>query len=310
MEDIEEEVGLNQSRDLMNNPQYINAVQAVWSIETDKGGMSLADIWQETEFMRVQMLKTQRMMRPHIVPDLYQKVKEHAKGKTDCEERTVMCCMMMFALRLVIANMDKDSTLEDAKEKNPNHKIIKAIVRMLAQKMQKDEERMEEMKLLLQTIDKDGDENEEDGIVVPYGLDILTDAPDWTVKLKVIFSTYADKADKLIDRKVGDKFDEVWKELAEDSRFAEEMRQSSLGQDFNLLLLFNVYGMMHPDFYISSCRGAQTIAKVVGACPTFKDKDHHYSKDYFNKNLLDRLQQGFKSQSLLDHVKLIIAKHT
>lgn len=294
---------LNLSRDLMQHAQYINAIHAVWSIETDKGGLPLSKLWEETEWMRHQMLLTQRDNRPFIVADLYGALKQHAEGaKSQCVERSVMCIMMLFALRLVTASKKKDD--------NPNAKVIRAIVRMLAEKMNTNEERMEEMKRLLQTIDKDGDENERDGsAIVEMGVDILADDADWQQNLLAIVETYIQKADKLIDRQMSDAFDAVWEDLLRDSQFIAEMRESSLGENFNLKLLFNVFGLMHPDYYKSTCRGALTIAREVGANPTLKDQTHHYSKDYFNKYEIEKLNQGFKTDQLLEHVISIIDKH-
>ena len=294
---------LNLSRDLMQHAQYINAIHAVWSIETDKGGLPLSNLWEETEWMRQQMLLTDRQKRAFIVADLYGALKQHAEAAgSQCVERSVMCMMMLFALRLVTASKKKDD--------NPNAKVIRAIVRMLAEKMNANEERMDEMKRLLQTIDKDGDENERDGsAIVEMGVDILADDAEWQEKLWYIVNTYIKKADKLIDYQKSDAFDAVWEELINDSRFVEEMRLSTLKQNFNLNLLFNVFGLMHPYYYKTSCRGAKSIAKVVGYNAELKNEDHCYAKEYFNKNEIAKLKFGFKTDELLEHVKNIIERH-
>lgn len=302
-EDLQLDRQLNQSKDLMQNAQYVNATHAVWSIETDRGGLPLSELWEATEWMRAQMLRTDRGMRPFIVADLYGGLKQKMEAAgSKCVERSVMCAMMLFALRLVTASKKK--------EDNPNAKVIREIVRMLTEKMNASEERMEEMKRLLRTMDEDGDRNEQDGsAVVEMGIDILADKADWKMKLRAIVDTYANKADKLIARQMNEAFDAAWEELLDDSRFTVEMRVSSLSQDFNLNLLFNVFGLMHPEYYNSSCKGALTLARVVGARPTKKNKDGHYSKDYFNKNEIEKLKFGFKTQELLDHVNEIIEKH-
>ena len=294
---------LNLSRDLMQNAQYVNATHAVHSIETDKGGLPLSAIWEGTEWMRSQMLQTDCQDRPFIVPDLYTSLKSYAKQKgSQCVERSVMCIMMMFALRLVTASKNR--------EDNPNEKVIRSIVRVLAGKMKENEERMTEMKQLLQTIDADGDDNERDGTaVVQMGVDILEADADWKADLRAIVQTYIDKADSLVDSRMSEAFDAVWEDLLQDNRFVEAMKEPSLKQCFNLNLLFNVFGLMWPDYYKSTCRGASTIARAVGADPTPKDKDHHYSKDYFSIYQVDKLKHGFKSEDLLNHVKGIIHKH-
>ena len=297
-----EDLQLNRSRDLMENPQYKNATHAVWTIETDKGGLPLSKLWEETEWMRAQMLRTQREERPFIVADLYGVLKQHAEAAgSQCVERSVMCVMMLFALRLVTASKKK--------EENPNSNVIREIVRMLSDKMNANPERMEEMKRLLKTIDEDGDRNEKDGTaVVNMGIDILADETDWKARLRTIVDIYVQKADKLIDRHKSDAFDAVWEELLEDSRFVQEMRLSSLDQDFNLNLLFNVFGLMRP-YYNTKCRGALSIARLVGYNSDLKNQYHCYSKDYFSENEIAKLKYGFKTDELLNHVKSIIDKH-
>lgn len=294
---------LNQTRDLMKHPQYINATHAVMSIETDKGGLPLRVLWAGTEWMREQMLRTNREVRPFIVPELYIEAKKIVETlESKCVERSVMCIMMLFALRLVTAS--------HSAEDNPNAKVIRAIVRVLTDKMKENEERMEEMKHLLQIIDKDGDENERDGTaVVQMGVDILADDADLKVKLRVIVEFYKEKADKILDRHKYEAFDAVWEDLLDDSRFLQEMRHGSLEQEFNLLLLFNVYGLMYPEFYNTQCRGALSIAKTVGYNQKLKNKYHCYSKDYFNKNEIAKLKYGFKTDELLEHVKSILEKY-
>ena len=294
---------LNLSRDLMQNAQYVNATHAISVIETDKGGLPLSAIWEGTEWLCSQMLLTDQQMRPFLIPDLYAALKKYAveAGSKD-EERSVMCIMMLFALRLTTASKNK--------EDNPNAKLIRAIVRLLVGKMKENEERMDEMKRLLKTIDVDGDDNERDGTaVVQMGVDILEADADWKSDLRAIVQTYINKADSLVDYQMSEAFDAVWEELLEDNRFVEEMKEPSLKQSFNLNLLFNVFGLMFPDYYKSTCRGASTIAKAVGADPTMKDKDHHYSKDYFSIYQIEKLKHGFKSDDLLNHVKGIIHKH-
>lgn len=287
----------------MENPQYKNAAHAVWTIETDQGGLPLSKLWEETEWMRRQMLRTQREERPFLVPDLYAALKQRAEeAKSQCPERSVMCAMMLFALRLVTASKKK--------EENPNAQVIRSIVRMLSDKMKANPERMEEMKRLLKTIDEDGDRNEQEGTaVVEMGIDILADEADWTARLRTIVDVYIQKADTLIDRRMSDAFDAVWEELLQDSRFIQEMRVSTLDQDFNLNLLFNVFGLMHPAYYNTKCRGALSIARLVGYNPDLKNQYHCYSKDYFNENEIKKLKYGFKTDELLNHVKNIIDKH-
>lgn len=310
MEDPTEEIALNAARDLMKHPQYVNAIHAIWDIETDKGGLSPTDIWAETDFMRSEMLKTDADKRSFLVPDLYEAVKRHVHAKgSACEERSTMCCLTLFALRLITAGTRPDSTTDECRRDNPHYPIIQAILRVLCEKMNRDETRMREMHLLLSTIDHDGDENEARGIKVPFGTDILAGDPDWNERLKTILQTYADKADPLINRSKYTRFDALWDRLARDTRFANEMRTPTLGKDYNLKLIFNVYALLYPAFYNSRCRGAESIARVVGENPMSRGKDKHYDKKYFNKSYLDNPTlsfSAFKSEDFLNHIKGII----
>ena len=307
MEDPTEEISLNAVRDLMAHPQYVNANHAIWSMETDKGGLSLTDIWAETDFMCEEMLKTNDDKRCFLVPNLYEAVKKHVHAKgSACEERSTMCCLMLFALRLITAGTRPDSTPDECRQDNPHYLIIHDIARLLGDKMKQDETRRKEMQQLLSIIDRDGDENEARGVKVPFGTDILAGAPDWSERLRTILQTYADKADPLIDRSMNTRSDALWEQLARNTRAATEMRTPTLGKDYNLKLIFNVYALLSPDFYNSSCKGAQSIARVVGENPLSKGKNKHYDKNYFNKNTLDEKNSAFKSEDFLNHVKGII----
>lgn len=298
-----EAIRLNEARDLIaSQTLFVNANFAVWSVETDCGGLEPEEIWRETEWLRSELLRTNRNDREHMIMSLYQSLAKKYKGKVDNVSRTVMCIMLLFANRLVVAKKDQES--------NPNQKVIRAIVRVLSSKMV-DDGLKESMVKMLARIDMDGTDNEKKGREIPWDVDILADDPDWADQMKAVLATYADKAEAILIRNAGDAFDAIWEELAGDNLFASEMRVSSLGQNYNLKLLFAVYGLMlNAGIYTSQVKGAQSIAKVVGLNPTFNKKDNHYSKDYFNPNEIEKCTQGIKSQQMLDLVKRIIKKHT
>ena len=300
---IDENLEIHKAQDYTDNQQYVNAQFAIGRIETDKGGLTLNRIWEETEWLRQQMLLTPKHKRHVMVEGLYQQMTLRIKDDTQDVERSLMCVMMMFALRLVTAS--------DKKEGHPNGLIISAIVRLLTYKAERDEELKKNLKELYATMDKDGDYYEKMGCPVDMNVDILADDADWNEQLSRILDHYVRKADKhdIVARNRGDEFDAVWEALAKDSLFAQEMRTSSLGRDFNLLLIFNVYGLMYPYFYSTKIRGAQSLAKTVGENPSARSKNKWYSKGYFNVHEIEMMKHAIKTDQLLNHLRKIIKQN-
>ena len=300
MTTIDNEIDLNEARDLLDETLYVNALHAIWLVETDCNGLDCNEVWRATEWMRKEMLKTKRQDRQYMVEILYQELKKKYNGKTTNVDKTVMCIMMLFADRLITAHEDQSQ--------NPNHELIRRIIMVVCTKIKDDTELKKSLALMLAEMDKAGTENEEKGRMIPWGLDILADDPDWSIQLKAVFKKYADMADPLIQGHLLVYFGALWDELAEDSQFAAEMKTSTLGQNFNLQLLFNVYGLLHPNFYNTKV-GIATIAKTVGANPNARGVNKHYSRGYFTPHEVERFDHAIKSQQLLDHIKGIIQKH-
>ena len=300
MTTIGNEIYLNEARDLMDETLYVNALHAIWRVEADCGGLDSIEVWRETEWLREEMLKTKRQNRQHMVETFYLHLKRKYTEKTTNIDKTVMCIMMLFANRLITANKDQS--------KNPNYELIRRIVKVVSNKIKEDADLKKNLVIMLTEMDKAGTEYEEKGHMIPWGLNILADDPDWSIQLKAVFKKYADMADPLIQGHLLVSFGTLWNELAEDSQFAAEMKTSTLGQNFNLQLLFNVYGLLHPNFYNTKV-GIATIAKTVGANPKAQNKDKCYSRGYFTPREIERFDHAIKTQQLLDHINLIIQKH-
>ena len=300
MTTIGNEIYLNEARDLMDETLYVNALLAIWRVEADCGGLDSIEVWRETEWLREEMLKTKRQNRQHMVETFYLHLKRKYTEKITNIDKTVMCIMMLFANRLITANKDQS--------KNPNYELIRRIVKVVSNKIKEDADLKKNLVIMLTEMDKAGTENEEKGHMIPWGLDILADDPDWSIQLKAVFKKYADMADPLIQGHLLVSFGTLWNELAEDSQFAAEMKTSTLGQNFNLQLLFNVYGLLHPNFYNTKV-GIATIAKTVGANPNARNEDKCYSRSYFTPREIKNFKHAIKSQQLLDHINQIIQKH-
>lgn len=300
-ENIETDIGYNEALDYSDDVQYANAIFAIGRVETDNGGLTLNQIWEETEWLRRVMLQTPKEKRHLVLDELCRQIRERNKAASEDVERTQMCILTMFALRLIKAS--------ETKVDNPNYTLIRAMVKYVSYKAKKDDELMAALKELVQTIDQDGDENEENGMKVEFGVDILAADGDWTPQLWHIVEAYIQKADTagIIARgKAGEAFDAAWEALVKDDRFAAEARESSLGKNYNLRLIFNVFGLMYPWAYTTKIRGYQGIAKVVGDNPEARGQNKFYSKDYFNSNSISQLQQAIKTDSLLTHICEII----
>lgn len=297
--EIEEDLDFQSTLDYADDVQYENAVVAIGRIETDRGGLGINKIWAETEKLRELMIRTPRekretMILVHAIPKLMRKYGN--------DKLTLMCILTMFALRLIKAS-------KTPKDENPHVGIIRAIVRHLGYYAERDGQLMKELRELIKTIDTDGDKNEALGKVVAFDDDILSIDDGWRSELRIIVELYkkkADEADIIQYGPEGDAFDRVWEALLNDNEFVAEMKRKSLGQDFNLLLLFSIYGLMYPWAYNTKVKGAKSLAKTIGYNPNSRNKDKCYSKDYFNIYEIKKLKEGIKTQLMLDHIQKII----
>lgn len=271
--DENNEMQTQKAHDFLKDVQYQNAVFAIRQIETDRGGLTLREIWEETEKLRERLLGVEGELRDSYLIDWLPNPEKAYGGISKHPVRTQMCVLILFALRLIKAERDQ--------EKNPHREIIRAIVRLVGERAKQEAALMEDLRKLMRTIDKDGDANEAKGKVVEFGVDILQQK-NWSEELRTIVERYKKKAYEagIIANKA--LFESIWEALLQDNWFVAEMRAPSLEQPFNLRLLFNAYGMIFrrvPSvYYASKIRGGQSLAKRIGE----KEGGRPYSKDYFN----------------------------
>lgn len=271
--DENNEMQTQKAHDFLKDVQYQNAVFAIRQIETDRDGLTLREIWEETEKLRERLLGVEGELRDSYLIDWLPNPEKAYEGISKHPVRTQMCVLILFALRLIKAERDQ--------EKNPHREIIRAIVRLVGERAKQEAALMEDLRRLIRVIDQDGDANEAKGKVVEFGVDILQQK-NWSEELRTIVERYKKKAYEagIIANKA--LFESIWEALLQDNWFVAEMRAPSLEQPFNLRLLFNVYGMIFrrvPSvYYASKIRGGQSLAKRIGE----KEGGRPYSKDYFN----------------------------
>lgn len=271
--DENNEMQTQKAHDFLKDVQYQNAVFAIRQIETDRGGLTLREIWEETEKLRERLLGVEGELRDSYLIDWLPNPEKAYGGISKHPVRTQMCVLILFALRLIKAERDQ--------EKNPHREIIRAIVRLVGERAKQEAALMEDLRRLIRVIDQDGDANEAKGKVVEFGVDILQQK-NWSEELRTIVERYKKEAYEagIIANKA--LFESIWEALLQDNWFVAEMRAPSLEQPFNLRLLFNVYGMIFrrvPSvYYASKIRGGQSLAKRIGE----KEGGRPYSKDYFN----------------------------
>lgn len=271
--DENNEMQTQKAHDFLKDVQYQNAVFAIRQIETDRGGLTLREIWEETEKLRERLLGVEGELRDSYLIDWLPNPEKAYEGISKHPVRTQMCVLILFALRLIKAERDQ--------EKNPHAPIIEAIVRLVGERAKQEAALMEDLRRLIRVIDQDGDANEAKGKVVEFGVDILQQK-NWSEELRTIVERYKKEAYEagIIANKA--LFESIWEALLQDNWFVAEMRAPSLGQPFNLRLLFNAYGMIFrrvPSvYYASKIRGGQSLAKRIGE----KEGGRPYSKDYFN----------------------------
>lgn len=271
--DENNEMQTQKAHDFLKDVQYQNAVFAIRQIETDRGGLTLREIWVETEKLRERLLGVEGELRDSYLIDWLPNPEKAYGGVSKHPVRTQMCVLILFALRLIKAERDQ--------EKNPHREIIRAIVRLVGERAKQEAALMEDLRRLIRVIDQDGDANEAKGKVVEFGVDILQQK-NWSEELRTIVERYKKKAYEAGIIANEALFESIWEALLQDNWLVAEMRAPSLEQPFNLRLLFNVYGMIFrrvPSvYYASKIRGGQSLAKRIGE----KEGGRPYSKDYFN----------------------------
>lgn len=217
--DENNEMQTQKAHDFLKDVQYQNAVFAIRQIETDRDGLTLRGIWEETEKLRERLLGVEGELRDSYLIDWLPNPEKAYGGISKHPVRTQMCVLILFALRLIKAERDQ--------EKNPHREIIRAIVRLVGERAKQEAALMEDLRRLIRVIDQDGDANEAKGKVVEFGVDILQQK-NWSEELRTIVERYKKKAYEAGIIANEALFESIWEALLLDEWFVSRMSQKSL----------------------------------------------------------------------------------
>ena len=278
------------TRELLGDPQFLIAQTPIDCIETRRGGLSMRQIWLECEWLRKQYVETPVNRRFGLITPCYKKLATHTYNGEPYALRSLMVILMLFLLRLEYAHKDP--------LKNPHRRIMNDIIHLVAFELRKDILLKREITLLLQMIDKYGDELEAEGVEIPY-VDILAvdDVSVADVRTHVFGCVDKLSEQHAIEQRKAQAVCAIWDELFERPWFLSLMQVPTLEAEFNLKLVFNIFGLLFPRFYTAKVRGANTLAQLIAPNEQARGKDKFFSKSYFSRSAIAK----FKGVSALDN---------
>lgn len=275
-------------REFLDSQLFRNASKALTHLETDAGGLTAAEVWQEVENLLVDLRTTDADDREDMVSLLYSKVKrrvriirrddESAAPRTDAEvERTTTCVLYCLALRLEATTRKQDE--------NPHNDLLDELVDELI--------RMHHpvLAMLYHEIKTQGDKNERRNKVVPE-LDPLKVEDKRKADLLKVVNHYANRIMKDVEYKRRDAFSLFWDKVMEDDRICQLLMEfvpisgdehKELGITYNAKAMFNIYGMLLKRGVFSGVKGPTPLAKRLTEhedCDKLKMVSAKY--EYFN----------------------------
>ena len=277
-------------REFLKSQIFRNASSILTHIETDNGGLTAAEIWEEVDGLIKELRRTEPEDREALVSHLYSKTRRKVQdicrdGKTQKREipeieQTVTCILYCLALRL-------EATCKEA-ESNPHNDLLDALVEELI--------RLDHpiLPLLHKGIKAAGDKYENKAgreLIVEH--DLLKIGDGWKEQLGVVFDHYADRISNFVDSGHREKFDALWKTFIEDTMVSQLMKDyvpikgdehKELDIQYNAKALFNIYGLLYRKGFFTGINGETPLAKKL---------TEHY--DCETGNLVSAKYEYFKS---------------
>jgi len=256
-------------REFMRTQLFRNANRTLTRLETEAGGLTPAEVWQEVEGiineLRGMEVDDRDVMVSQITTNLRRKLKkierddeQVVRGK-DEQDRTITCILYCLALRLEATTKQQDE--------NPHNDLLDALVEEL------DHINHQCLPLLFYFIKADGERNENRNQFVEEE-DPLRVKDGWLYQMSVVVNHYANRMNPKVERHGRDAFDRFWDIAQKDMMFSGLLRMkkniagdehTELGFDYNSTFIFNVYGLLykHAFFNAGEINGWDPLAKAV-----------------------------------------------
>lgn len=296
-------------REFLKSEQFRYATNALSEYETDDGGLTPAEVWQEVNMLLDYLKTVDEGDRDVMVTQLFNQEKRRLKtivredGPVTLEgesiDRTLTSVFYCLALRL-----ERTCRIQS---KNPHNDLIDAIVL----KLNKIHHRI--LPLLYYTINRDGDNGEKKSHSEMLPLDPLSVNGDWEEKLREIFDHYSERMWKYVNSSHQTAYNEFWEKLTQDENIIALMKEdrcvkgdesNEFGVAYNAKAIFNIFGMLYGRGYFQQINGWKPLAEKVSEHYDRKTNNKVRAKaEYFKIEEAGTLSQFFGIPSdLLDKI--------
>lgn len=302
-------------REFLKSDQFRYAANALSEYETDEGGLTPAEVWQEVNMLLEYLKTVDSDDRDVMVTQLFNQEKRRLKCierddgvirlDDDAMDRTLTSVFYCLALRL-------ERTCKTQSE-NPHNDLIDAIVL----KLNKIHHRI--LPFLHYVINQDGEKGEKKSRSEMRPLDPLAVNEDWEEKLSEIINHYSDRMWNYVKSSHQTAYNEFWKKLIQDEKLIALMAEDKcvkgdesfeFGVAYNAKAVFNIFGMLYGRGYFQQITGWKPLAEKVSEHYDGKTNNKVKAKaEYFKIEQRGTLNQFFGIPSdLLDIIRTYMEK--
>lgn len=255
-------------REFLASQQFRNASRALSEYETDAGGLTPAEVWQEVNLILADLRTIDAADREDMVVQLFNREKRRLRTierdgevmrlEGDGMNRTLTSIFYCLALRL-----ERTSKVQ---AENPHNYLIDAIVRKLA------DIHHPVLALLHYVINKDGDAYEARHHKEISPLDPLAEDGEWLPMLNKVLDHYSNRMWTFVKRDRQTDYNRFWEQLISNRSFVALVQEdgSVKGDEslefevkYNAKALFNIFGMMFDRGYFERIGGKKPLAEKV-----------------------------------------------
>lgn len=272
-----------------NDQQFINVVDALTIIETQHGGLTPEEIWEQA----INLLESLKSVsRPEITVKrmfyyVVDELKGQLQGRSQHQIEHTAYCILFCAAYILCANDD---------DPDPNQDIIDSLCSMLV--------KMEDIVQLFNAVEQMEDVQEAKGYIVkPHN--VLAKPHDETAEeaaQRILEALRQDIISPIVSANFVQpfykaEFEMIWKDILADETMLELMRREEFGKTYNLKLVVNILALMAFDVLTASPNKLNNLL--------FTGSGHY---KYFTKKTSGNFS-AFNSSSEQAIVKIIIEKH-